>query len=188
MNFVKFLRTSFSYNTYGGCFWKKKIDKCNCYGFNSEWGNCSSFNVHKGSSSNSLCVIMRYVNLIELTSITAGKVSKYEVISGPFFPYLGWIRRDISYLSVFSPNARKCGPEITLYLDTFHAVYSIGFLMISGGNRSFLICLNSHNTKSEIWRRSQQQIKISNFNSYFIFLSFIPVAKNCSKRIANSFS
>ena len=34
------------------------------------------------------------------------KVSKYGVISGPYFP-------------VFSPNTGKYGPEITLYLDTF---------------------------------------------------------------------
>ena len=27
-----------------------------------------------------------------------------------------------SYLSVFSPDAGKYGPEITPYLDTFHAV------------------------------------------------------------------
>ena len=30
-------------------------------------------------------------------------------ISGPYFP-------------LFSPNTGECGPEITLYLDTFHAV------------------------------------------------------------------
>ena len=41
--------------------------------------------------------------------ITAWKVSKYVVISGPYFP-------------VFSPNTGKYGPEITPYLDTFHAV------------------------------------------------------------------
>ena len=29
------------------------------------------------------------------------------------------------YLSVFSPNAEKYGPEITPYLDTFRAVCSI---------------------------------------------------------------
>ena len=40
---------------------------------------------------------------------TAWKLSKYGVISGPYFP-------------VFSPNTGKYGPEITLYLDTFHAV------------------------------------------------------------------
>ena len=34
---------------------------------------------------------------------------KYGVISGPHFP-------------VFRPNTRKYGPEITPYLDTFHAV------------------------------------------------------------------
>ena len=37
-------------------------------------------------------------------------MSKYEVISGPYF------------LPVFGPNTRKYEPEITPYLDTFHAV------------------------------------------------------------------
>ena len=31
-------------------------------------------------------------------------------MSGPYFP-------------VFTPNTEKYGPEITPYLDTFHAVY-----------------------------------------------------------------
>ena len=37
------------------------------------------------------------------------KMSKYGVISGPHFP-------------VFGLNTGKYGPEITPYLDTFHAV------------------------------------------------------------------
>ena len=41
--------------------------------------------------------------------ITAWKVSKYGVISGPYFP-LFWL------------NAGTYGPEITSYLNTFHAV------------------------------------------------------------------
>ena len=40
---------------------------------------------------------------------TAWRVSKYRVISGPYFP-------------AFSPDPGKYGPEITPYLDTFHAV------------------------------------------------------------------
>ena len=40
---------------------------------------------------------------------TEWKVSKYGVISGPYFP-------------VFGLNTGKYGPEITPYLDTFHAV------------------------------------------------------------------
>ena len=40
---------------------------------------------------------------------TAWKVSKNGVISGPYF-------------SVFGLNTGKYGPEITPYLDTFHAV------------------------------------------------------------------
>ena len=41
-----------------------------------------------------------------------------NVISGPYFPVFGLNK----YLSVFIPNTGKYGPEITLYLDTFHAV------------------------------------------------------------------
>ena len=49
--------------------------------------------------------------------ITAWKVSKYGVISGPYFP-------------VFSPNVEKYGPDITPYLETFHAVdVSYGFVL-----------------------------------------------------------
>ena len=40
---------------------------------------------------------------------TMWKVSKYGVISGPYFP-------------VFGLNKGKYGPEITPYWDTFHAV------------------------------------------------------------------
>ena len=58
-------------------------------------------------------------------------MSKYRVISGPYFP-------------VFSPNVGKYGPEITPYLDTFHAVSSRHCLMIinqviSGANFAKLV-------------------------------------------------
>ena len=43
---------------------------------------------------------------------TAWKVSKYGVISGPYFP-------------VFGLNTGKYGPEITPYLDTFHAAWKL---------------------------------------------------------------
>ena len=42
--------------------------------------------------------------------VTAWKVSKYGVISGPYF-------------AVFSPNTGKYGPEITSYLDTLRSVF-----------------------------------------------------------------
>ena len=41
-------------------------------------------------------------------------MSKYGVISGPYFP-------------VFGLNTGKYGPEITPYLDTFHAVFCSDF-------------------------------------------------------------
>ena len=42
--------------------------------------------------------------------LTAWKVYKYRVFSGPYFP-------------VFSPNAKKYGSEKTPYLDTFYTVF-----------------------------------------------------------------
>ena len=45
----------------------------------------------------------------EVLASTEWKVSKYGVLSGPYFP-------------VFSPGAGKCRPEKTPYLDTFHAL------------------------------------------------------------------
>ena len=38
------------------------------------------------------------------------------------FPYLDWIRRFTSYITVFSPKTGKYGPEKTPYLDILHAV------------------------------------------------------------------
>ena len=55
--------------------------------------------------------------------VNRGRLScQYGVFSGPYFPYSDWIRKDTQYLSVFSPNAGKYGPEKTPYLGTFHAV------------------------------------------------------------------
>ena len=42
-------------------------------------------------------------------------MSKYEVISGSYFPLFG-------PNTVFSLNAGKYGPEVTTYLGSFHAV------------------------------------------------------------------
>ena len=58
-------------------------------------------------------------------------MSKYRVISGPYFP-------------VFSLNVGKYESEITPYLETFHAVSSRNCLMIinqviSGANLAKLV-------------------------------------------------
>ena len=55
---------------------------------------------------------------------------RYGIISGPYF-------------CVFSPNIGKYGPEITPYLDTFHAVHMLLIFNSEDhgeGNRSTLIC------------------------------------------------
>ena len=44
-------------------------------------------------------------------SFAAWKVPIFGVILVGIFPHLDWIRRNTSYLSVFSPNAGKCEPE-----------------------------------------------------------------------------
>ena len=52
-------------------------------------------------------------------------MSKYEVISGPYF-------------SVFGLNTGEYGPEITLYLDTFHPVLIFRWSFLEG-QKSFII-------------------------------------------------
>ena len=47
------------------------------------------------------------------------------------FPHSNWIWRDTPYLSVFSPNSRKYGPEKTSYLDTFLAVCFTNYLNVN---------------------------------------------------------
>ena len=53
---------------------------------------------------------------------TAWKVSKYGVISSPYFPVFG-LNTEIYFVNLHIPSdTGKYGPEITPYLDTFHAV------------------------------------------------------------------
>ena len=54
-----------------------------------------------------ICVVYQMTGLY----ITAWKVSVLGVILARIFPHSNWIRRDTVYLSVFSSNAGKCGPE-----------------------------------------------------------------------------
>ena len=49
------------------------------------------------------------------------KVFKYGFISGPYFAVFG-LNTERYDLSVFRPNTGKYDPEITPYLETFHAV------------------------------------------------------------------
>ena len=79
-------------------------------------------------------------------------MSKYGVVSGPYFPAFGLNTeryyfpafglntvRDTSYLSVLSPNAGKYEPEITPYLDTFHAVQQVTkYILKNNGLPSFV--------------------------------------------------
>ena len=52
---------------------------------------------------------------------TAWKVGKYGFFSSPYFPAFGLNTERQEYLSVFTPNAGKCRPEETSYLETFQA-------------------------------------------------------------------
>ena len=54
-----------------------------------------------------------------LTNTLREKCPNMEFFLVRVFRHSDWIRRDTKYLSVFSPNAGKYGPEKTPYLDTF---------------------------------------------------------------------
>ena len=58
--------------------------------------------------------------------LTGWKVSKYGVISGPYFPAFG-LNTEIYGVNLrIQSEYRKDGPEITPYLDTFQAVPLLG--------------------------------------------------------------
>ena len=76
---------------------------------------------------------VRYARVRVLSNpYTAWKVSKYGVISGPYFP-------------VFGLNTGKYGPEITPYLDTFHTVY----ISLYNQNQNQRFCYNTGKCGSE---------------------------------------
>ena len=58
------------------------------------------------------------------------KCPNTELLLVLIFLYSDWIRRDTPYLSLFSPNTGKYGPEITPYLDTFHAVSVLCYVTV----------------------------------------------------------
>ena len=66
-------------------------------------------------------------------------MSKYGVISGSYFP-------------VFSLNTGKYGPEITPYLDTFHAVLEItNNLNIRNGEHALIVQTHTDKDNSVFW-------------------------------------
>ena len=58
-----------------------------------------------------------------METITAWKVFKYGVISGPCFPVIGLNTEIYSVNLRIQSETGKYGPEITPYLGTFHAVH-----------------------------------------------------------------
>ena len=79
-----------------------EISTCNHPCFQRYWVNLP-FQLQFHSTNGSFSIIK------EQLQSTAWNMSKYKVISGPYFPVIGL-------------NIGKYWPEITPYLDTFHAV------------------------------------------------------------------
>ena len=62
-------------------------------------------------------------NVTFLFQLYAKRPSTKTIFSEISFLSIIFRYGDTSYLSVFTPNAEKYGPEITPYLDTFHPVH-----------------------------------------------------------------
>ena len=84
-------------------------------------------------------IMQSCVESVQIRSIFWSVFSRIRTEYGVF----GLIRRDTSYISVFSPNAGKYGPENTPYLNTFHAVnYSTLTHSISQSSLEIIETLN----------------------------------------------
>ena len=67
------------------------------------------------------------------------KIVQIRSFFGPYFP-------------VFSPNAEKYGPEKTLYLDTFHAVYKkFGMFVLNHSVLNFYLKKSCRTSLSEVF-------------------------------------
>ena len=78
---------------------------------NENYFKSSLENFHKSLSFREICV--KYSKKNSVGILTVWKLSKYGVTSGSYFP-------------VFGLKTGKHGPEITPYLDKFHAVTVTG--------------------------------------------------------------
>ena len=58
-----------------------------------------------------VCQVLTMGKTLEQLTVTAWKVSVFGVFLVSIFLHLDWIQRHTEYLSVFSPNAGKYGPE-----------------------------------------------------------------------------
>ena len=112
-------------------------------------------------------------------------MSKYGVISGPYFPAFGLnTERYQKYLSVFSPNAGKCGPEITPYLDTFYAVMVLAVVLRCGRWLSTLLTI--HLVSFQNLNQFQYGPGLSKFNNslvsneeYILTLNVPYISESC---------
>ena len=81
-----------------------------------------------------------------------------------------------TYISVFSPNTGKHGPEITPCLDTFHAGTAMGNLLTEDGwskfSKSFIVSCNT------LWRK-----KFSSENISRNFLVLLTNNLHCVKSV-----
>ena len=63
------------------------------------------------TNNSGLHILFSSAVLKKIAKNTEWKVSVFGVILVRIFPHSDWIRGDMVYLSVFSPNEGKCGPE-----------------------------------------------------------------------------
>ena len=84
--------------------------------------------VNKGITKTCLIVDMVKENWLWIAVAGCPNTELFLVL---IFLHSDWIWRNTEYLSVFSPNTGKYGPEITLYLDTFRAAcFCINFFYV----------------------------------------------------------
>ena len=94
-------------------------------------GKCVEISVSESPLTTSLFIFSNLLNSISLLPATwylASMKKDYRKNTPWKFTLLLALREmcpNTEYLSIFSPNAGKYGPEKTPYLDTFHTVWSL---------------------------------------------------------------
>ena len=104
-----------------------------------------------------------------MTDIHYVKSIRIRSFSGPYFLAFGlnteWIQKDTEYLSIFSPNAGKCGPEKLLMRALFtHCLFLLKTLFTVQCNCS---SCGANDANTVIIRKYQKKVELQGKQKFY---------------------
>ena len=129
--FCEIFKNTFSYRTpLDGCIWLKLYHQIKNQTFNVKFVIKFVHSVFWHFSHN---IRTKYGERCETQEVETPLRERYpntEFFLVHIFPHSDWIQRDTEHLSIFSPNARKYGPENVFPLLEFRISFKLYFVVL----------------------------------------------------------